>query len=1287
MAVTRTARGSATSKTSGSTLQIAAQSLTAGHLLVVYLAYDDQTLTSVFWGTQQLTLGDAVLGAGVRTRIAWCVADATASRTITATWAAPLVAKAMVADSFSSSVAGMIPLTRDTFNATNAGTGTTASTAAMGAIVGGTESVTVGVVGTEGPSGDTAGTFAEPNTAGQRVGTTGNPAAGNVTVSSAYRLGPTAGTTPALSKTGMTSRDWGAAIRHFYWANAFSRTVTDTVAIGIDNIVAAIPITSTLAPDVLIADNMGGTLSAVDEPVDTPDGSLMTHGPGDPATAHFGFPTPDGPLTGQQRFRIRIVHDNEGGIPMVSDPFATVRLDVYENGVLRFTGTPQQVQDFDVTHEFAWDASVLSGDGSAVEAFFTGSRGVNPSQTDFIVPNIDAIEWVAKFLPAAGGSATRFPSESLTVSDTVGRILVSSRLHSDTTSLTESPSRQLAAARPLSESIASGADSIVRILAAKPTVSDTYVLPTESLARVLTAIRGPPDTVTTTEDIVRRVGIAAPISDWVSVGADAITRVLSARPTVSDTIAIGVEALVRILVATRTPSDIVGLTDEFDRATLAPWSSGAAIAMSIDGSALVSALAPNQTAIAVIDIPHQGFETLLTGRFQDPSAGPVDKFIRVSTSEFVTGPCARLRIRASGEISVEILNNSSLVATFVFSGSYTAGATVFMRARFQSGVVQAAAWLDGSPEPPMQVALVATSPGSNRIAIWHATGSGGSGTTTIFTDAISIYPVASTANGLARLPSDTTSVSDTVSRIVAAKRQLTETLTTTDSISHVYVQHATRTAADTTTLTDDLSRALVAIRGPPDTVTTTDEIAHSTVAQHNRTADDTTSVTDSLDQLGVFTRSAVDTTAVTDVINQGLVRRADDSVSTADTIVGSGTYTRPIADTTAVTDDASRLLTAARQADDTTSASDALDRQIAAARAANDTVSTADSIEHTHDVGSVNFPRSAGDTTVVTDSVDPHGTFTREATDSVSIGTDSIDTGQGARQREAIDTLSTSDSVVAQLTTVRTAAETTTTTESISQVTAVSRAVDDTITTTDSVEALSSASTAVTDTVTTTDTAARTVAASRATADSSTATDSLVRRLFASRPIADTTSATDDVAHSTSRSNQRALEDTTSQIDALATHLDATRRPADVVSGADSLLHAQAITRALSDSTTVTDAVAGTNAATGSLEDSTSLTDDVTRSLNAKRGLSEAIPTSDTTGGAQAWSRTLTDTVSGTDVALVRQRAIPAVVSSAHSTRNRASAQVVVRDARNIHRAETVVRSRTSAQSEVDSDA
>lgn len=215
MTVTRTLKGTNTSKTSGTTLTIASVAMTTGDLLVVSLAYDDQTLNTVTWGSETLTLGDAVLGAGVRTRLAWKIITSGGTQTITATWASALTAKAIAASSYNCNTGG-VTLFEDS-NQTNTGTGTSASTSALAAIVGGTDSLLVGVVGTEGPSGDTAGTWATPSTNGQRAGTTGNPAASNTTVSEAYQIAPSAGSTPALSKTGMTSRDWGCALRAFYW--------------------------------------------------------------------------------------------------------------------------------------------------------------------------------------------------------------------------------------------------------------------------------------------------------------------------------------------------------------------------------------------------------------------------------------------------------------------------------------------------------------------------------------------------------------------------------------------------------------------------------------------------------------------------------------------------------------------------------------------------------------------------------------------------------------------------------------------------------------------------------------------------------------------------------------------------------------------------------------------------------------------------------------------------------------------------------------------------------------
>lgn len=74
--------------------------------------------------------------------------------------------------------------------------------------------IAIGAVATEGPSGDTAGTWSNSFTAGPRSGTTGGLAATNRTISLGYKI---VSATDALTaaKTGITSRPWVAAIQTF----------------------------------------------------------------------------------------------------------------------------------------------------------------------------------------------------------------------------------------------------------------------------------------------------------------------------------------------------------------------------------------------------------------------------------------------------------------------------------------------------------------------------------------------------------------------------------------------------------------------------------------------------------------------------------------------------------------------------------------------------------------------------------------------------------------------------------------------------------------------------------------------------------------------------------------------------------------------------------------------------------------------------------------------------------------------------------------------------------------
>ena len=70
------------------------------------------------------------------------------------------------------------------------------------------------MIGTEGPLGDTAGTWQNSFTAGPRTGTTGGTADSNITVAMGWQTVSDAGSYTA-SKTGMTSGDHASIIATF----------------------------------------------------------------------------------------------------------------------------------------------------------------------------------------------------------------------------------------------------------------------------------------------------------------------------------------------------------------------------------------------------------------------------------------------------------------------------------------------------------------------------------------------------------------------------------------------------------------------------------------------------------------------------------------------------------------------------------------------------------------------------------------------------------------------------------------------------------------------------------------------------------------------------------------------------------------------------------------------------------------------------------------------------------------------------------------------------------------
>lgn len=217
MAITRTAKGTATSKTAGN-LTLSNVSVTAGATLVVCwncdttiiptISYDGVNLTDAISTTYGI---GGILSAGIAylSNVTGGTGDLVMGTSTTA--------KAMAAIQLDSLAASPLDKTvSDGGNSTTPSSGATATTAQA-------DEILIGAIGTNGPSGDAAGSWSNSFTAGQRDGTTGGAALTNVTISEGYRIVTATGAYTA-AKTSITSRRWAALIATFKEAAAPSQT-------------------------------------------------------------------------------------------------------------------------------------------------------------------------------------------------------------------------------------------------------------------------------------------------------------------------------------------------------------------------------------------------------------------------------------------------------------------------------------------------------------------------------------------------------------------------------------------------------------------------------------------------------------------------------------------------------------------------------------------------------------------------------------------------------------------------------------------------------------------------------------------------------------------------------------------------------------------------------------------------------------------------------------------------------------------------------------------------------
>ncbi len=186
MAITRTAKGTAASKSSGTTLTISSVSIEAGAVLVVGIAWEDDNpgeTPTLKIGNRDLTFvvdshlkqGDTIVRI-YKTRV-----KASKAKDITAVWPTALTARAMFATQIKEASAKDVQSTNGNASGTNPTTGTAVTSTIA-------DTISIAAFACLGPTSDTAATAGAGHTIGQRIGTTGGAAASNITLQETYEI-------------------------------------------------------------------------------------------------------------------------------------------------------------------------------------------------------------------------------------------------------------------------------------------------------------------------------------------------------------------------------------------------------------------------------------------------------------------------------------------------------------------------------------------------------------------------------------------------------------------------------------------------------------------------------------------------------------------------------------------------------------------------------------------------------------------------------------------------------------------------------------------------------------------------------------------------------------------------------------------------------------------------------------------------------------------------------------------------------------------------------------------
>lgn len=214
MAFTRIAKGTNSTKVSGTTLSPGSFSVNANSLIEVGVTYLSATVhpSTVKFGSRGMILVPnsriTETNSGMTTAKYRAVVSGTNTRTLTITWPSAINARAC----YVTEIAGAGP--KDV-SSTNAQVSTTNPTTGAAVTTTKAETLHICAFGSNGPVEDTVGTIQVGHVSGQRVGTTGGVAATNVTIHETYEELTATGDCRA-AKISTTARRWANSITAYY---------------------------------------------------------------------------------------------------------------------------------------------------------------------------------------------------------------------------------------------------------------------------------------------------------------------------------------------------------------------------------------------------------------------------------------------------------------------------------------------------------------------------------------------------------------------------------------------------------------------------------------------------------------------------------------------------------------------------------------------------------------------------------------------------------------------------------------------------------------------------------------------------------------------------------------------------------------------------------------------------------------------------------------------------------------------------------------------------------------